>query len=245
MVKHVEEKEGNGYSSNYCTKRKKGCKCSQKGYTTGEGLEEQVRKEIEKITILPEFKDWALEILRESNNQEIEERTKIYESQHKTLSETQGQLDTLTRMRYRGLIEDDEFSRERKELQNQIARIKERMKETESRAEKWIDLTEKTFEFACYAFTHFNNGDIQTRREILNTLGQNFSLKDQKLQVIPNEWLVPIIEKYPAIEKKYQSVRTDKKLSTARRNELLGSLRPLMRGLVDDVGTTLVIKNLA
>ncbi len=66
----------------------------------------------------------------------------------------------------------------------------------------WIELTEKTFVFACYAHSAFLNGDLQTKREILIALGQNFLLKDQKLVITPNDWLKPIVEKYPALEKK-------------------------------------------
>ena len=214
----------------FCTRRKIGIKCSQRTYLPQEELEGQIKSEIAKFTILPEFKDWALEILRENNDQEIEERTKIYENQQKTLNELQGQLDTLTKMRYRGLIEDEEFSRERKELQQQITLLKGGMRETENRAEKWIDLTEDAFKFACYAHIKFSNGDIQTKREILNALGQNFLLKDQKLHITPQEWLLPIIEKYPAIEKQYQTVRTKKYPSPARQKEAFASLSPIVRG---------------
>ena len=213
----------------FCTRRKLGCKCTQNKYLPAEDLEAQIKTEIKKITILPEFKDWALEILRENNSQEIEERAKIYENQHRTLVETQNQLDALTKMRYRELINDEEFIKQRAELQSQIASIRQSLRETESRAEKWLDLTEKTFEFACYAHTHFNNGDLQTKREVFMALGQNFFLKDQKLHIVPNEWLKPIIESYPAMEKKYQSVRTRKYSTVARQKEAFASIHPMMR----------------
>ena len=132
-------------------------------------------------------------------------------------------------MRYRELIGDEEFLREKKDLQKQLSTIDQQLRGTEDRAEKWLDLTEQTFEFACYAHTHFDNGDIMKKKEVFRALGQNFLLKDQKLQIIPNEWLVPIIEKYPAIEKKYQSVRTRKYPSVARQKEAFASLRPMMR----------------
>lgn len=223
----------------YCTRRKNP-KCSQRKHITGEAFDKQVDEQLKSLTILPEFKDWALEILRENNDKEIEERTKIYEMQHKALTETQNQLDTLTRMRYRELIGDEEFLKERNLLQSQISEIKQTMRQTEQRAEDWIDLTEKTFEFACYARTHFNNGDIQTKREIFMALGQNYTLKDQKLFISLNEWLKPIVSQYPALEIKYQSVRTRKYPSIAKQKEAFASLRPILRGLVDDVRTEVI-----
>lgn len=122
---------------------------------------------------------------------------------------------------------------ERIELQGQISTIQQKLRETESRAEKWLDLTEKTFNFACYAHTHFNNGDLLTKKEVLMALGKNFLLKDQKLHIVPNEWLKPIIESYPAIEKQFQTVRTRKYSSPARQKEAFASLRPIVRGRPD------------
>lgn len=37
-------------------------KCSQEGYITSEELDKQIDEELAKYTILPQFKDWVLEI---------------------------------------------------------------------------------------------------------------------------------------------------------------------------------------
>lgn len=224
------------YPYYYCTHRKQNSHCTQKKYLSVEDMEGQIERELMKLTILPEFKDWALEILNEQNDGEIEKRTKVYESQQTAMNDAQRQLDNLTKMRYRELIDDAAFIKERDELKTSIAKIKKSLHETEDRAEKWLELTEKTFEFACYAHNAFlrrdpqtQQRDLQLQREILIGLGQNFSMKDQKLTIVPNDWLVPIIEKYPAIEKQYQLVRTKKYPSPARQKAAFAALRPLVR----------------
>ncbi len=217
----------------YCTRRKKGCVCTQKKYVPVGKVEEEIEKEIAKITILPQFKDWALEILNKNNDKEIEERTRIYETQHKTLADTQKQLDTLTKMRYRELISDEEFLKERKILQSQMAEISQRMRDTEKRAENWIELTEKTFIFACHALNEFRKGGLETKREILSALGQNYTLKDGNLVILPNEWFIPIQNHYPAIEKEYKRLELEKTLDKQRQSEAFASLRPLMRDRPD------------
>ena len=78
----------------------------------------QIEKEIEKYTILPEFLNWALESLTKNNDTEIEGRTKVYEMQHKNLAGTQKELDELTKMRYRQLIDDGTFIKEKNTLQS-------------------------------------------------------------------------------------------------------------------------------
>lgn len=49
--------------------------------------------------------------------------------------------------------------------------------------DKWIELSEKTFNFACYARYWFANGDTQTKREILAGLGSNLTLINKTVRV--------------------------------------------------------------
>jgi site-specific DNA recombinase len=213
----------------YCTRRKLGVSCTQKTYLSKEELEIQINTEIAKIEIHPIFKDWALNILQESNNKEIEERTKVYDAQHKTLVDTQRELDNLTKMRYRELINDTEYIKEKKTLQDQITILTEKLRTTENRAKVWIDLTEKTFKFACYARYKFETGDIQVKRELLSALGQNYTLKDQKILILPNEWLKPIILKKNLINKKINWLELENNHSPQRQKEAFASIRPMMR----------------
>lgn len=143
-------------------------------------------------SLLPEFRGWALEALNERNDKEVEDRTKIYEMQHKSLTATQKELDNLTAMRYRDLIDDEAFIEQRDVLKDKIAQLKDQLRETENRAEKWLELSEKTFNFATYARKAFFLGTLDQKREIFAALGYNFLIKAKKLNVSANEWLVPI-----------------------------------------------------
>lgn len=216
------------YTYYHCTRRKKDIDCSQRKSTTEEDLEKQIETEISKITILPEFRDWALEYLNSKNDKEITDRQKIYKNQQKTLNQTQNELDELTRMRYRKMIDDEFYEKEKSSLQEKIFKLKEKLRQTEDRAEKWLELTEKTFKFACYAHKAFLYGNFQTKKEILMTLGLNFSIKDGILNINLNEWFIPIKEKYPELEREYQRLELDKTpvyaLNKAK-SEALASLR--------------------
>ncbi len=107
----------------HCTRKKKEIACNQRNPLTLKELEDQIDIKLERYTILPKFKEWALEILNRNNDKEIEDRTKIYETQHKSLVDTQKELDTLTRMRYRDLIDDETFIKERDDLKAKIAKL--------------------------------------------------------------------------------------------------------------------------
>ena len=100
--KHIKStNEIREYTYYHCTRRSKKIKCTQRKSIREDDLELQIENEIEKYTILPEFLDWALEALNKKNDAEIEDRTKIYKMQQKSINQTQGELDELTKMRYR------------------------------------------------------------------------------------------------------------------------------------------------
>jgi DNA invertase Pin-like site-specific DNA recombinase len=208
----------------HCGQHKKGVSCTQDERITLQEVESYIDIELERYTILPKFREWALEILNKNNDKEIEDRTKIYETQHKSLTETQKELDTLTKMRYRDLIDDETFVRERDELQSKIVKLKTNLRETESRAEKWLELTEKTFNFATYARKAFMGPDLKTKREIFSALGQNFSMKDGKVFINPNEWFVPIEKAYPELETEYNRLELDETLDISTRNARFAEL---------------------
>ena len=67
-------------------------------------------------------------------------------------------------------------------------------------------------------------GTPRQKRDILMTLGENLTLMDGKLTITPNEWLKPIGESYPEIEKRYLYRRTKQKATSTDENMALASV---------------------
>ena len=99
------------YTYYHCTKRKKGVKCSQP-YLEVKELEKQIDNYLKKIQISEEFKNWAISYLRSRNDTEIDDRTARYKNLQEVYNKSQKELDNLTQMRYRELINDEEYVRE-------------------------------------------------------------------------------------------------------------------------------------
>jgi site-specific DNA recombinase len=202
------------YVHYYCTRKSMKRPCSQSKYTRLEVLENEIEAELSKYEILPEFRDMALDILRKNNKLEVKDRSTIYATQQKQRQATQEHLDKLIDMRARDLLDDEEYLGQRSRLKLQRDRIDDELRHTETRADDWLELTERAFNFVTYAPTHFRNGSMAEKRDILMTLGENLVLKDNKLTITPNEWLIPIAECYPAIQSVYEKVRTNKKATS-------------------------------
>lgn len=217
------------YTYYHCTRKSQKIKCNQRYGIPLENLELTIEKELEKYTILPEFLGWALEGLNNNNDKEIEDRTKVYEMRHKALVQAQNELDELTKMRYRNLIGDAEFIKEKNNLQNNVAQCKENLRETETRAEKWLELTENTFNFATYAMKAFINAKgkegLELKKEILLGLGKNITIIDKNVTIEPNEWFVPIKNDYPSLAKEYARLEPMKTTDNKAQKEAFASLR--------------------
>ena len=197
----------------------------------------RIEQELESITLIPDFRTWALEVLNDNNDREIQDRTTIHENQYKTLLTNQAELDNLTKMRYRDLIDDDMFLKQRNELQTKITDLKGKLRHTEERAEKWLELTEKTFNFATYADDAFFNGGLELKKNILMAFEINPQIKAGTLTIEPMKWFIPIKNEAPALQKEYQRLELNKKPVTKAQSEALAAIRTQWRCAFEKIRT--------
>jgi site-specific DNA recombinase len=211
----------------YCIRKSDNRPCNQKIYTTLEELEAQIDLELKKYTILPEFRDLAIEILHKNHLIEVKERNQVAKTQTHKKEEVQKQIDELVAMRTRQLLDDEEYIDQKNKLKLEMARVIDSISNTDKRADEWLELTEEAFNFAKHARTRFaHSNDLTVKRDILLTLGQNLLLKDRKLILQTSSWLIPLGEKYPELERAYlREVRT---VQNTNRKVLLESLTPII-----------------
>ena len=69
------------------------------------------------------------------------------------------------------------------EILERLKKSAERILHIEQGVNEWVEVTEKTFYFATYAKKEFDTGDYERKSEMLRALGQNFILRDEKLEI--------------------------------------------------------------
>ena len=175
----------------YCHSARKYHECSQGLYTNANDLEAQILEQIETFAIIPKFKDWALSVLREQDDEQGAVHAKIVESHRSAMVAAERQMANLTRMRISELIDDEEYMREKTRLQSELTSLKVKTSQVEASATDWTALTARAFEFACNAREAFLSGDEETKKAIFAAIGSNHTLTDHKLSVNAAEWLVP------------------------------------------------------
>jgi site-specific DNA recombinase len=108
-----------------CTKRKKDTLCNQKP-TRVEKLEEQISKILTNLEIIPEFKQWAIQVLKDNYKEEVDKQVQIVESINRTLSAEERKLKNLTDLLLDELISKDEFLTKKTDIKHTIERLKEK-----------------------------------------------------------------------------------------------------------------------
>lgn len=238
-------KKTSHYTYYRCTRRKRrDTECHEPAITKAD-LENQIEAEILKFTIDPDFRDFALSKLHRNNDNEIEARTQIRRSLEKTYCETQKQLDNLTKMRYRDLIDDALFIKESAHLRSVLAKTQQQLNESHDRSEKWLELTAQAFHFATDAYTAFKSGDLRVKREIFNTIGKNYVLRNGEIHIEQQEWLLPISNALEHINSDQKRLEPVKNGSVNKNTPASAEVYSRWGHIVEDVRTAIQVSPLS
>jgi site-specific DNA recombinase len=206
----------NGTSCRYvyyhCTKRKDK-NCPEK-FIEEKQLEAQIDFILQKFQISEAYKDWAIRFVNEPRKDQASQREESVSQKSKRISEITKQLEGMF-LKYTSpansdgsLIPDNEYRTAKMKLEKEKTALENDMATTDEKEAELIELTEKTFKFACYARAKFNDGSPKDKRAILLSLGSNYVLKGRILNLdLHFSWKI-IAEKKKRVEKEVQAVRT-------------------------------------
>jgi len=178
-AEHKVNQFGSRYTYYHCTKRNNGPRCPQSSIEAKE-LDEQFAQFIERIAIDDAtHEELTAKLAKESApkgadvgalNKEIDEK----------LAELRKQQMTLTDLRVRGLIDDEDYVARRREIEIERAATEERQVHAQQ-AQNWFELSGILFSFRNRAVSWFRRGTDEVKRFSLVTVGSNYQLTDKKL----------------------------------------------------------------
>ena len=206
LIEEMKDAKFLHYVYAHCTK-KKDPNCTQRSIRI-EDLEEQIKNELERFEISESFKCWAIKHLNELNNSEVIDREAIRNNQQSAYNDCVKRIDNLLKLKISPqnvngeVISEEEYMGQRKSLLTEKEELLSKINRTNKRIDNWLDLSEKTFNFACYARYWFENGDLREKTRILAALGSNLTIKDKKLQIDGHK-------PFYLIEKCLQSVKAE------------------------------------
>lgn len=179
-AEHKVNRYGRRYVYYHCTKRGHGPRCSEPSVERT-ALERQLAEFLAKVTL-------DEDLLLEFGTTIVEARTgapnaneTVRKQTEQTLITLRRQIETLTDLRVRELIADDEFLSRRRELEMSIAASEQRLQSVQS-AEDWFEPATLLLSFRKQALDWFAHGTDDIKRSILKTIGSNLILQDKKLR---------------------------------------------------------------
>jgi len=170
---------GSHYTYYHCTKRRFDRQCEQPVVKVRD-LEQQIVSFLESLTVSARFRGWVLSKVERLNREENGDggaRRKVAQT---ALDSVRAQLDNLTRLRLRDVVTDDEFLRQRTDIERERQRFASAVAEAE-RARPWFEPARIVSEFNAVAVPAFLDGDPDVRRFILGSVGSNLSLAGKEL----------------------------------------------------------------
>ncbi len=163
---------------------------------TVKDLETQVDKVLLTTDIPEELRSWAIKQLNVENQNEKEIQTTVNQNLDEQFENCLAEIHNLTDLKISpnningALIPEEEYKTKMKELQKKKKQLEKNKHNLGKRIDRWVMLSEDTFNFACYAQTWFDQGGLKDKKIILQTIGSNLILDNKKLYLtIPRPFI--------------------------------------------------------
>jgi site-specific DNA recombinase len=180
----AEEKRnryGYRYTYYHCSKRRLDRRCGQP-YISLRNLESQILEFLEEISLPDRFHRWAIARIEQTMKIQKDQQEAQKQSLVRSQAASARELENLTKLRIRDLLTDDEYLKQRQELERRELGIAQRLEILNQNQDRFepsqvlISLNNRLI--SCFA-----PSDLHKRRFILNVVGSNLVLKDQKLSI--------------------------------------------------------------
>ncbi len=200
-----------------CTKRKDKA-CPEKYVEAGD-LTAQVDFLISNLTISEKFQQWAIKYLHETRKNEAHTKLDAFENKQKELKQIVEQLASLL-LKFSSpenqggaLISDIEYQAAKIGLVARKNTLEEILQVQGHGIEQWVELSERTFNFARYSRIWFAKGNTETKRAVFSCLGSNLTIKDKKVAVDLHPVFKTLFDNIELVEKEIAQVITQQNAS--------------------------------
>lgn len=202
-------RHGTAYHYYHCTRRRRDYRCRQP-FVRREYLEEEFRASLGRIN-LPRNTESKLISSIEALKKEGGDNTELIQRRLAiAVSQSEKVRQNLIDLRVRDLITESEFLAQRELLRSEALRQRAELASVPD-SDTWFESLKMLIIFSSRALKWFEMGDEKIKREIINTVCSNPSLRDRKLSVQakkPFRW-ARYLAYCPDLRTEVDKVRTD------------------------------------
>ncbi len=172
---------GTHYTYYHCSKRRLDRHCGQP-YLSLEDIEAQIAAFLGEVTLPDRFQRWAAQRLDRTMKQKQQDHAVQKDSLLRAQAASTRELENLTKLRIRDLLSDEEYVKERQELERKQLGFTQKI-DTIARQVERFEPSASIVSFNRCLVSRFQLSNLQRRRMILTTVGSNLVLKDKKLSI--------------------------------------------------------------
>ena len=170
---------GKQYRYYHCTKRRLDRICRQRSVTE-QSLDETFEGFLASLIMPPGTHQWLIDNQERTKGEAEEHSTLRVKSIEEKSAETTRAISNLTSLRIRDMIDDEEFSSRRQELDRERIRIEENLR-LAGEDKPWFEHADVLVLFCNRAVAWYRAGDPQIKRQIVNAVGSNLILMNKKV----------------------------------------------------------------
>ena len=228
---------GHHYIYLHCTRRVNP-DCIEKSVELN-SFNQQVDEIISKLTISEKFKTWAIKYLHEIRKEEAKTFHSVLENKQKRLGQITEQVTNLALLftspdnKNYILLSPEEYQRTKQPLMKEQITLEHDIQEQGEETREWVELSERTFNFACYARVWFAEGDLQTKRAIFACLGSDLILQDKKVLLNLHKPFKYIFDNVENAEKELERFRPLKTVANKGEKDIFEQKIPVLCGIAE------------
>jgi site-specific DNA recombinase len=224
---------GSRYTYYHCSKRRLDMRCRQK-YVSLANLEKQITGFLGDVSLPDRFQRWATERMEQSFAVKKSDVEAQKASLLRAKTATERELENLTKLRIRDMLTDDEYTKQREELGRQQIGIGQKVAILERKVLRF-EPSRLLLSFNKNLVSQFTSSDFDKKRLIVNIVGSNLVLSEQKLNIDARKpfrrWSKsPTSSDLRAFVK---DVRTFLSGDTQEIREMIASIKTLLEGSSD------------
>lgn len=225
---------GYRYTYYHCSKRRVDRRCRQPYVSLGD-LEHQILEFLGEISLPEQFRQWAHSHIERTTKVQWEHHQAQKQSLLRSQTDSARELENLTKLRIRDLLTDEEYLKQRREIERLQLGIVQRLEILDQKqnqfepAQLFISLNDRLV-------SGFASGNLSARRLILNTVSSNLVLKDRKLSIDVRKPFRRWTKPYSISELRayLEDIRTFMADHSQEAAAIIASVRQLLRDLQDD-----------
>lgn len=226
------------YTYYHCTNSRGIC-ANRKEAIEEKSITQLLLKVAEGYELYPEFYEWAYEICKRWQGEQVAVREEVFEQQYKTIAQIERQLDRLLELLMDNVISQEDYTRKQAQLKEHLNAVRKNQVKSQQSSDAAREKIEKAVGIIEQGKEKLLHGSIQDRRDVAAELAGAYFLKQKQLIVEPDTLLPLVRTAYEKTVRESLGIEPEKICSETLQKADLDHVRTVWWTQLNDLRTKL------